>query len=70
MKIPLRLSIDEMHCEACVRRVTEALRKTAGVQPDSVDIGSAQMKFDPTVISADSIVAAVNNIGYQARIEK
>jgi copper chaperone len=68
MKEPLSLSIDGMHCGACVRRVTEALQRTAGVQLGVVEIGSAQMAFDSAETSAEKIVAAVNSIGFQARI--
>ncbi len=68
MKESLKLSIDGMHCGACVRRVTESLQRTAGVQLGVVDIGSAQMAFDPAETSAEKIVAAVNSIGFQAHL--
>lgn len=70
MESPLRLSIDGMHCGACVRRVTEVLQKTAGVELGSVEVGSAQMSFDPKQITPEDILAAVNGIGFTAHLAK
>jgi copper chaperone len=70
MKDTLTLSIEGMHCGACVRRVTDALRRVPGVEVDSVEVGSAQMDFSPDKATAEEIAAAVNRIGFQAHIEK
>jgi len=66
MENELRLSIEGMHCGACVRRVTNALASLDGVQVDSVEVGSARMKYDGTRISPEEIVAAVDRIGFAA----
>ena len=47
MQNELRLSIEGMHCEGCVRRVTTALQGVKGVEVGSVQVGSARTKFDP-----------------------
>lgn len=70
MESPLRLSIDGMHCGACVRRVTDTLQKTAGVELGSVEVGSAQMSFDPNRTTPEDIIAAVSSIGFQAHLAK
>lgn len=70
MNSPLKISIDGMHCGACVRRVTEALEKTAGVQLGPVEVGSAQMTFNPEETTVESILAAVEGIGFHAHAEK
>jgi len=57
-----------MHCEACVRRVTKVLQKVAGVELESVEVGSAQMSFDPKQTSPEDISAAVSGIGFQAHL--
>ena len=67
MENELRLSIEGMHCGACVRRVTNALASLDGVQVDSVEVGSAQMKYDGQRISPEKIVAAVDRIGFTAK---
>jgi copper chaperone len=63
------LSIEGMHCEGCVRRVTAALRGVEGVEPDSVEVGSAQVSFDPDRASAEEIASAVNRIGFSSQID-
>jgi copper chaperone len=69
MRDRMTLSIEGMHCEGCVRRVTAALRGVKGVEPDSVEVGSAQVSFDPDRASADEIASAVNRIGFSSQIE-
>jgi copper chaperone len=66
----LRLSVEGMHCGGCVRRVTAALERVKGVELGSVDVRSAQMTFNPDQTRAEEIAAAVNRIGFSARIEK
>jgi copper chaperone len=67
MNDTLTLSIEGMHCGACVRRVTNALQKVEGVQVNSVEVGSAQVAFNPEEATAEDITAAVNRIGFQAQ---
>jgi copper chaperone len=66
----LKLAIEGMHCGACVRRVTTALQGVPGVQVGSVEVGSAQLTFNPAETPAEGIAAAVDRIGFTARIEK
>jgi copper chaperone len=68
MQDVLELSIEGMHCGACVRRVTNALQTVPGVQVNSVDVGSAKLEFDPKETTPEQIAAAVNSIGFTARV--
>ena len=68
MENGLKLSIEGMHCEGCVRRVTTALQGVKGVEVDSVEVGSAQTTFDPDQASVEEILGAVNRIGFSARV--
>ena len=70
MQNTLRLSIEGMHCGGCVRRVTSALESVKGVELAFVEVGSAEMTFRSDQISPEEIAAAVNRIGFSARIEK
>ena len=70
MRDTLNLSIEGMHCGACVRRVTTALQAVPGVQVGSVEVGSAKLAFDPEEATAQEIAAAVNGIGFPARFEQ
>jgi copper chaperone CopZ len=66
----LKLSIEGMHCEGCIRRVSAVLQGVQGVKLGFVEVGSAQLTFDPGEASAEEIAAAVNRIGFSARIER
>ena len=70
MQEVVALSIEGMHCEACVRRVTVALGKMEGVQVNFVEVGSASVTFNPDQVSVEKIAGAVNKIGFEARTEK
>jgi copper chaperone len=69
MQDTLRLSIEGMHCEGCIRRVTSALQSVQGVKLGPVDVGLAELTFDPGRATAEEIAAAVNRIGFSAHIE-
>jgi copper chaperone len=69
MRNTLLLKIDGMHCGACVRRVQAALGKVGSVNVRDVQIGSAEVDYDPRAVSADGIVAAVNSIGFSAAVQ-
>jgi copper chaperone len=59
----MKITIDGMHCQACVRRVSAALSKLAGVHGAEVDVGSASVQFDPGKISERDIAEAVRAAG-------
>jgi copper chaperone len=69
MENNIQLSIEGMHCGACVRRVTNVLSGVEGVRVDSVEVGSAKLGFDPAAVTPEQIAAAVDHIGFKARIE-
>ena len=70
MKQKVQLAIEGMHCDACVRRVTNALSGVKGVHVDSVKVGSAQVEFDPELAGPEEVTAAIDGIGFKAQIER
>jgi copper chaperone CopZ len=60
------LHIDGMHCGACVRRVSQALSATEGVEVKEVRVGAARLasKQDPPPV--DRAIAALAAAGYKA----
>jgi len=66
----LRLAIDGMHCDGWVGRVARALESVKGAEIRSAKVGSVELTFRPDQTSAEEVVAAVNRIGFSARIEK
>jgi copper chaperone CopZ len=59
------LNIDGMHCEACVRRVTQALERVPGARIEEVRIGAARLKTDDPAPA----IAALQKAGYTAHVE-
>lgn len=69
MQQTMKLSIEGMHCGACVKRVTNALSAVPGVQVESVDVGSAKVGYDAASVKPDQVTAAVDRIGFKAHVE-
>lgn len=65
----VKLGIEGMHCDACVRRVTNALAGVDGVKVEAVSVGSAKVAFDAAKTTPGQIVAAVDRIGFTAHVE-
>lgn len=66
---PLHLTIEGMTCQHCVRAVDGRLRKTAGVEVERVEVGSADLRYDPGAVSVDDIAEAIADEGYTAFAE-
>lgn len=64
-----RLHIDGMHCGSCVRRVTQALAATEGVEVKEVNVGSARLKSNQDPAPVDAAIAALARAGYSAHLE-
>ena len=64
-----KLKIDGMHCGSCVRRVTQALTATEGVEVKEVNIGSAELSSSQEPVPIDAAIAALAKAGYSARLE-
>ena len=62
----LHLTIEGMTCSHCVRAVEGRLRKTGGVEVQDVQVGSADVRYDPARTSVDEIAEAIADEGYTA----
>jgi len=62
----LMLHIEGMSCGHCLNAVNQALGSQPGVQLDSVQIGRAQLQYDPAQTDPARLVAAVEEAGYRA----
>ncbi|HEY1381655.1 MAG TPA: heavy-metal-associated domain-containing protein [Gemmataceae bacterium] len=65
----VHLTIDGMHCDACVRRVTGALQSVPGVRVERVRVGAADVEYNPLQTPVEKIVAVLDEAGYPARAE-
>ena len=64
MSEPFELTVDGMHCQACVRRVKAAVAAVPGVTVDEVAIGRVRGALDGA--DASAVVAAIEAAGYKA----
>lgn len=59
----MNITIDGMHCQACVNRVRKALEGVAGARPEKVEVGSATVTVDPG--REQAVLEAVRKAGYE-----
>lgn len=64
----LTLQIDGMSCGHCVSRVEKALSKLEGVDVQNVEVGAAEMCYDPSRVSPDKILEAVDGLGFEPHV--
>ena len=62
----LTVKIDGMSCGHCVARVEKALSKLEGVSVSRVDVGSAEIDYDPARTPFARIREAIADAGYTA----
>ena len=61
------LKVGGMSCEHCVKAVTNAVGSIAGVESVNVSLeaGSAEVKYDPALVSLDKIKSAIAEEDYE-----
>jgi Cu+-exporting ATPase len=64
------LRIENMHCGSCIRRVSQALASTEGVQVEEVRLGAARLSATQDMPAIELAVAALAKAGYPARLEQ
>lgn len=62
----MTLKIDGMSCGHCVARVEKTLKKLDGVNVGRVEIGSAEITYDPSRTPFARIREALDDAGYTA----
>lgn len=59
------LKISGMTCGHCVGAVSKALRDVAGVEVESVGVGTATLSYDASVVTRAQLDDAVADEGYK-----
>lgn len=62
----LNLAIENMHCGACVRRVTQTLNALPSTHAEEVRVGAARVQ---TEIPPQQIEQALSAAGYPAHVQ-
>jgi copper chaperone len=60
----MKLAIEGMHCQACVRRVEKAISAVEGAKPEKVEVGSAVVAADAA--REQAVIDAISKAGYLA----
>lgn len=62
------IPVEGMSCVACAVRVKKTLTSIAGVGDVQVSLAerNARVRFDPSRLAPDRLVAAINGLGYHA----
>src|SRR5699024_7398318 len=73
-KVPLEktvLLVEGMTCASCAASVEKALRKVQGVEDVNVNLATnkATIEYASGVVSEDTLVEAVDNAGYGAKVK-
>src|SRR5579863_745615 len=62
------LALEGMTCAACAARIERSLNKLDGVEATvNFATETASVSYDPAVVAPESLVAAVERIGYHAK---
>lgn len=61
----MKIAIEGMHCDACVRRVKKALEKVPGITVENVAVGSADVAADEA--QKPAVLEAIRDAGYEPR---
>jgi copper chaperone CopZ len=62
----MKLSIDGMHCDACVRRVRKALEGVQGAAVEKVEVGAAHVTVDTG--REPLVLEAIRKAGYEPHV--
>jgi copper chaperone len=64
------LRIENMHCGSCIRRVSQALAFTDGIEVKEVRVGAARLGSTQSPAPVEKALAALAKAGYPARLEE
>ncbi len=65
-------SVDGMTCAGCAAGLTATLEREKGVKLAEVDYEkeTARIRFDPSQTSAETLIAAIGELGYSAKLKE
>lgn len=66
----IRLQIEGMHCDGCVRRVRKLLEMAGASEVHGVTVGSAEISVTPEGPSATAFTKALEDAGFHAHVQQ
>ena len=64
----VQLKISGMSCGHCVKAVERALDQLPGVETRTVQVGSAEVTFDPQQTSTERLLHAIREEGFTGEV--
>ncbi|MBF0318692.1 MAG: heavy-metal-associated domain-containing protein [Nitrospirae bacterium] len=63
----IKLTIEGMSCQHCVKRVKKAIDAIDGVEASTVDVGSASVTINDAKTSQKTVEQAITGAGYKVQ---
>ena len=60
------LKVEGMSCGHCVMAVRKAVQALPGIRTLEVEVGKADVEFDPRLVQVEAIARAIGEAGFQA----
>ena len=60
------MKVEGMHCQNCVKAVTEAVSSLPGAKGVEVSLEKGEVKWDEMGVSEDKVKEAIEDIGFEA----
>lgn len=65
----ITLQLEKLTCPSCMQKITQHINELAGVEKTKIlfNVSKARVIFDQTILSEDTIINEIKNIGYAAK---
>jgi copper chaperone len=63
----VKLDIEGMHCDGCIRSVTNVLGRVKGVRVVDVQVGAARVELDDAQATDQDLARAIEKAGFVCR---
>lgn len=65
----MTLQLEKLTCPSCMQKITQHINELAGVEKTKIlfNVSKARVIFDQTILSEDTIINEIKNIGYAAK---
>lgn len=62
-----KLKVDGMHCQNCVKAVTEAVSALPGAKGVEVSLEKGEVTWEEMGVDTDKVIEAIEDIGFDAQ---
>jgi len=62
------INLETLTCPSCIKKIENALKKTNGIEKDSIEVlfnsSRVRVNFDSAIVSIEEIEQAIETMGY------